>query len=110
MEAARSAIIEEMSAIFKTYGIGVSPRHLQLISDYQTYMGGFLPFSRGGLIDASSPFLKASYETTMAFLANSTLYGEVDDLSSPSSNIVVGRPVNTGSGLPVTAIALNDGW
>ena len=100
VEAARSAIVVEMSAIFKTYGIGVSPRHLQLISDYQTYMGGFLPFSRGGLVDASSPFLKASYETTMAFLANSTLYGEMDDLSSPSSNIVVGRPVITGSGLP----------
>jgi DNA-directed RNA polymerase I subunit RPA1 len=106
VEAARGAIVEEMSAIFKTYGIGVSPRHLQLISDYQTCMGGFLPFSRGGLVDASSPFLKASYETTMAFLANSTLYGESDDLSSPSSNIVVGRPVNTGTGLPMAVMAI----
>ena len=100
VQAARQAIVDEMRAIFDTYGINVSPRHLQLISDYQTSTGGFLPFSRGGLTNAPSPLLKASYETTMGFLSQAALFGEVDDLSSPSGNIVVGRPIKGGTGMP----------
>ena len=100
VEAARNAIVSEMRAIFDTYGINVSPRHLHLISDYQTFTGGYLPFSRSGMTDLSSPLQKASYETTMAFLSQAALFGEKDDMSSPSSNIVVGRPIRGGTGLP----------
>ncbi|WFD27804.1 DNA-directed RNA polymerase [Malassezia nana] len=110
VEAARSAIVSELKGIFDTYGIGVSMRHLYLIADYQTALGDFRPFSRGGLADAPSPLLKASFEMTMAFLSGAALFQESDDLSSPSSNIVVGRPVTTGTGattihMPLTAAA-----
>mgnify|MGYP001762306731 FL=1 len=108
VEAARAAIVTELKGIFDTYGIGVSMRHLFLIADYQTAFGDFRPFSRGGLADAPSPLLKASFEMTMAFLSGAALFQESDDLSSPSSNIVVGRPVKTGTGattvhMPVAA-------
>ena len=110
VEAARAAIVSELKGIFDTYGIGVSMRHMFLIADYQTAFGDFRPFSRGGLADAPSPLLKASFEMTMAFLSGAALFQEVDDLSSPSSNIVVGRPVPTGTGattihMPLTASA-----
>ena len=110
VEAARAAIVSELKSIFDTYGIGVSMRHMFLIADYQTAFGDFRPFSRGGLADAPSPLLKASFEMTMAFLSGAALFQEADDLSSPSSNIVVGRPVPTGTGattihMPLTASA-----
>lgn len=110
VEAARAAIVCELKGIFDTYGIGVSMRHMFLIADYQTAFGDFRPFSRGGLADAPSPLLKASFEMTMAFLSGAALFQEADDLSSPSSNIVVGRPVPTGTGattvhMPLTASA-----
>ena len=110
VEAARAAIVSELKGIFDTYGIGVSMRHMFLIADYQTAFGDFRPFSRGGLADAPSPLLKASFEMTMAFLSGAALFQEADDLSSPSSNIVVGRPVPTGTGattihMPLTASA-----
>ena len=98
VEAARAAIVSELKGIFDTYGIGVSMRHLFLIADYQTAFGDFRPFSRGGLADSPSPLLKASFEMTMAFLSNASLFQEADDFRSPSSNIVVGRPVPTGTG------------
>ena len=98
VEAARAAIVSELKGIFDTYGIGVSMRHLYLIADYQTAFGDFRPFSRGGLADSPSPLLKASFEMTMAFLSGAALYQEGDDFRSPSSNIVVGRPVPTGTG------------
>lgn len=34
VEAARSSIINEMSAVFSVYGIGVDYRHLTIIADY----------------------------------------------------------------------------
>ena len=98
VEAARAAIVSELKGIFDTYGIGVSMRHLFLIADYQTAFGDFRPFSRGGLADSPSPLLKASFEMTMAFLSNASLFQEADDFTSPSANIVVGRPVPTGTG------------
>ncbi|KAL4399092.1 DNA-directed 5'-3' RNA polymerase [Malassezia pachydermatis] len=110
VEAARAAIVSELKGIFDTYGIGVSMRHLYLIADYQTAFGDFRPFSRGGLADAPSPLLKASFEMTMAFLSGAALFQESDNLSTPSSNLVIGRPVTTGTGattihMPLVATA-----
>ncbi|KAK0557362.1 hypothetical protein OC846_000581 [Tilletia horrida] len=98
VEAARAAIVKEMQGIFATYGIGVSKRHLYLIADYQTAHGGFRPFNRSGISDSPSPLLKASYEMTMTFLGNAALHQETEDFRSPSANIVIGRPIKSGTG------------
>ncbi|ETS64803.1 hypothetical protein PaG_00768 [Moesziomyces aphidis] len=106
VEAARAAIVAEMRGIFDTYGIAVSPRHLFLIADYQTAAGGFRPFNRSGIAESSSTLLKASFEMTMAFIGGSALHGEVDTLKTPSSKLVVGRPVSSGTGTPEIRLAL----
>ena len=98
VEAARATIVREMKAIFDTYGIGVAMSHLYLIADYQTAAGGFRPFNRAGLSNTSSPFLKASFEQTMKFIGDAAVHGETDSLSGPSSNLVVGKPVHSGTG------------
>ena len=64
----------------------------------QTFDGGYKPFNRKGIATNSSPLLKASFETTASFISDATLYGDFDNLSSPSGNIVVGRPSTTGTG------------
>ncbi|KAF8915824.1 hypothetical protein CPB85DRAFT_1559900 [Mucidula mucida] len=99
VEMARAAILKEMSGVFKVYSIKVDARHLELIADYMTFEGGYKPFNRKGISTNPSPLLKASYETTAAFLSDATLYGDFDDLSSPSGNIVLGRPNLTGTGV-----------
>ncbi|EJU02622.1 subunit of DNA dependent RNA-polymerase [Dacryopinax primogenitus] len=98
VEAARFAIVQEIRAVFSTYGIEVNFRHLRLIADYMTFDGGYKPFNRSGIATSSSPLLKASYETTASFLSDATLYGDFDDLSSPSGTIVIGKPSNIGTG------------
>jgi DNA-directed RNA polymerase I subunit RPA1 len=65
----------------------------------QTFDGGYKPFNRQGIAANSSPLLKASYEMTGAFLADATLYGDYDDLTTPSGNIVLGRPSLSGTGV-----------
>lgn len=125
VEMARAAIVREMSGVFDVYKIDVDSRHLELIADYmvsflttshpiiimflcfmvadgierQTFEGGYKPFNRKGIGMHPSPLLKASFETTAAFLSEATLYGDFDDLTTPSGNLVVGRPSLSGTGV-----------
>jgi DNA-directed RNA polymerase beta' subunit len=115
VEAARTVIVKEMSAVFGVYHIDVNIRHLELIADYmvrispslglfwltgsQTFEGGYKPFNRRGISTNPSPLLKASYETTAAFLSEAALHGDFDDLTTPSGNIVLGRLSRTGTGV-----------
>ncbi|KIK92292.1 hypothetical protein PAXRUDRAFT_830087 [Paxillus rubicundulus Ve08.2h10] len=99
VEMARAAILREVGGVFSAYKIDVDSRHLELVADYMTFDGGYKPFNRKGLSTNPSPLLKASYETTAAFLSDATLFGDFDDLSTPSGNIVLGRPNLTGTGV-----------
>ncbi|KAK8086140.1 DNA-directed RNA polymerase I subunit [Apiospora phragmitis] len=98
VEAARSGIIQELSAVFGGHGISVDNRHLNLIGDYMTRNGTFTPFNRMGLRGNVSPFTKMSFETTLAFLKDAVLDGDWDDLTTPSSCIVMGRLSKVGTG------------
>ena len=119
VEMARAAIVREMSGVFDVYKIDVDIRHMELIADYmvsllldarelngsctllitqfQTFEGGYKPFNRKGIGMHSSPLLKASFETTASFLSDATLYGDFDDLRTPSGNLVVGRLSTSGT-------------
>jgi len=61
VEACRNNIVKELGDVFKGHGIGVDPRHLNLIADYMTRTGGYSPFNRIGLTGNVSPFTKMSY-------------------------------------------------
>ncbi len=63
-----------------------------------TCEGAYKPFNRTGLSNNSSPFLKASFETTANFVAEAALFGDYDDLGAPSSKIVLGQVVSGGTG------------
>ncbi|KAG0242760.1 hypothetical protein BGX31_011589 [Mortierella sp. GBA43] len=98
VEAARSAIIQEISGVFGAYGIDVDRRHLTLIADYMTFESGFKPFNRMGIESSTSPFLKMSFERTCHFLTQATLHGDFDGLDSPSARLVMGKVVEGGTG------------
>ncbi|KFM27291.1 DNA-directed RNA polymerase I subunit rpa1 [Auxenochlorella protothecoides] len=98
VEAARATIVREAASVFGAYGIGVDPRHLALIADYMTHLGGYRACNRLGISASTSPFLKVTFETAASFLVSSTLHGDVDRLTSPASRIVLGQPVAMGTG------------
>jgi DNA-directed RNA polymerase beta' subunit len=98
VEAARQAIVDEVTSVFAVYGIAVDPRHLNLVADYMTNRGGYNGFNRVGIASQPSPLLKASFESTMAFIRESALTSERDTLKTPASCIVVGRVVRSGTG------------
>lgn len=99
VEAARATIVKEMDSVFSGHSISVDFRHLGLIADAMTQTGGYRAFNRMGIVkDQASPFAKMSFETVMGFLREAVLDGEIDDLKGPSSRIVMGRHVQTGTG------------
>ncbi|KXS18698.1 beta and beta-prime subunits of DNA dependent RNA-polymerase [Gonapodya prolifera JEL478] len=98
VEAARAAVVREVGSVFGAYGISVDRRHLSLISDYMTFEGAYKPFNRMGMTSNPHPFAQMSFETTMQFLTTATLAGDKDDLTSPSSRIVMGQVVRNGTG------------
>ena len=98
VEAARRTLVDEISGVFGAYGIGVDARHLSLISDFMCQQGGYRPFSRVGINDSPSPFLKMTYETATAFLTEAAVRGDVDKLTNPSAAIVMGKMINLGTG------------
>jgi DNA-directed RNA polymerase I subunit RPA1 len=98
VEACRNSIVQELRGVFSSHGISVDPRHLNLIGDYMTRNGGFTPFNRMGLKGNVSPFTKMSFETTLAFLKDAVVDGDWDDLTTPSSRLVMGRLGKVGTG------------
>jgi len=98
VEAARNAIVREISSVFAVYGISVDPRHLFLLADYMTVDGGFRPLNRYEMRNSSSPLLKVTFETSSGFLTDAILFNEKDDLQTASSRIVAGLPVQVGTG------------
>mmetsp|Transcript_20478 Transcript_20478/g.41728 ORF Transcript_20478/g.41728 Transcript_20478/m.41728 type:complete len:1306 (+) Transcript_20478:393-4310(+) len=98
VEAARMNIVDQIRGVFAVYGIEVDPRHLSLIADYMTFDGGYKAMNRIGMADSSSPFLQMSFETTANFMVDAAVHGEKDLAQSPSSNIVIGRPIRHGTG------------
>ncbi|KAJ2616978.1 hypothetical protein EV177_000779 [Coemansia sp. RSA 1804] len=98
VEAARQAIVREIYKVFIAYDITIDNRHLGLVADYMTFEGGFKPFNRIGLSSSPSPFAKMSFESTCTFLQEATVYGDFDELRNPSARIVMGQPVQSGTG------------
>ena len=99
VEAARVTLIREVENVFKSHSITVNYRHLSLVADYMTREGTFSPFNRTGMRNKTHPFAKMSFETTMAFLKDTVLGQEYDDLNNPSSRLVVGRLGRMGTGM-----------
>lgn len=98
VEAARNTIVNEIYRVFDTYGISVSPHHLELIADMMTREGSYLAFNRQGIDSSTSSFMKMSYETTCQFLTKAVLDGDREELESPSAKIVMGKLSNVGTG------------
>lgn len=98
IEAAAQVIVQEVTNVFKVYGITVDRRHLSLIADYMTFDGTFQPLSRKGMEHSSSPLQQMSFESCLQFLKNAAGAGCGDELNSPSSRLMVGLPVKNGTG------------
>jgi DNA-directed RNA polymerase II subunit RPB1 len=96
VEAARAALITEITTLFEE--AGVNYRHLGLLCDIMTQKGTLISADRYGTNKKDNgPLAKASFEETERMLINAALYGEVDPITGVSANIMMGQPIRGGT-------------
>lgn len=99
IEAARVAIMREAYDTLAGQGLQVDQRHLMLVADVMTSDGEVKAIGRQGVSGQKSSILaRAAFEITVDHLLQAGMIGEVDPLNGVAENIIVGQPVNLGTG------------
>ncbi|MEA1993587.1 MAG: DNA-directed RNA polymerase subunit A'' [Euryarchaeota archaeon] len=99
-EAARNAVIKEITAVLEEQGLEVDRRHIMLLADQMTKKGEISPIGRHGLSgDKPSVLARAAFEVTTKHLFNAGKSGAVDKLGGVTENVVVGQPIPAGTGV-----------
>ena len=99
IEAARNMIIKEAYNTLMEQGLNVDRRHIMLVSDVMTADGTIRAIGRHGVSkEKESVLSRAAFEITVAHLLQAARRGEADKLGGVAENIIVGQPVNLGTG------------
>ncbi|UCD03975.1 MAG: DNA-directed RNA polymerase subunit A'' [Candidatus Woesearchaeota archaeon] len=110
IEAARSAIIEELIEVLeKQQGFDVDFRYVHLIADAMCYSGRTEGITRHGIIKGKRSVLaRASFETPIKHLVDASIIGEKDSLTSVVENVMLNQEVPIGTGLPKLIVEENE--
>ncbi|MEA2055804.1 MAG: DNA-directed RNA polymerase subunit A'' [Candidatus Thermoplasmatota archaeon] len=99
IEAARNMIIQEAHNTLSEQGLNVDTRHIMLVADVMTANGSIKAIGRHGVSkEKESVLARAAFEITVAHLLQASRRGEADKLGGVAENIIVGQPVNLGTG------------
>ncbi|KAL7623348.1 DNA-directed RNA polymerase III subunit C1 (rpo31) [Parahypoxylon ruwenzoriense] len=97
IEAARSTIAEEITAVMGD--MGIDPRHMQLLADVMTYKGEILGITRFGLSKMRDSVLQlASFEKTADHLFDAAAGMKADPIEGVSEKIIMGQTMLVGTG------------
>ncbi|MDZ7687116.1 MAG: DNA-directed RNA polymerase subunit A'' [Halobacteriales archaeon] len=99
IEAARKAIIDEMTSTLEEQGLEVDIRHIMLVADAMTTTGEIESIGRHGISGSKGSVLsRAAFEVTVNHLLDAAVHGEDDDLNGVVENVIVGQPIKIGTG------------
>ena len=100
IEAARTAIVNEMISTLEEQGLEVDIRHILLVADLMTSKGHVQQIGRHGIAGKKASVLaRAAFEITVPTLADAAIRGEVDGLKGVTENVIVGLPIPLGTGM-----------
>jgi DNA-directed RNA polymerase II subunit RPB1 len=99
IEAARSVLMSEIKEVIDNSGNYVNYRHLSLLGDIMTSRGNLMSIDRFGINRGNiGPLAKCSFEETTDQLFKASIFGEKDNLTGVSSNIMMGQIPPCGTG------------
>ena len=91
--------MREIGNVMGQYGIGIDVRHLMLLADVMTFKGEVLGITRFGLAKMKeSVLMLASFEKTVDHLFDAAIHGRSDHIVGVSECIILGAPVQIGTG------------
>jgi DNA-directed RNA polymerase, beta'' subunit/160 kD subunit len=99
IEAGRNAIIQEALSTLNEQGIGVDVRHIMLVADMMCMDGEVKQIGRHGIAgEKESVLSRAAFEVTVNHLLDAAITNEVDELNGVTENVIVGQPIQLGTG------------
>ncbi|KAH7368496.1 DNA-directed RNA polymerase II subunit RPB1 [Plectosphaerella cucumerina] len=99
IEAARSALVRELTQVLAFDGSYVNHRHLALLVDVMTYRGTISAVTRHGINRADTgALMRCSFEETVEILLEAAAVGELDDCRGVSENVMLGQMAPMGTG------------
>ena len=99
VEAAREAIINEITELIEDSGAYINYRHIALLADTITNKGILMSIDRHGINKSDiGPLGKCSFEETPDILIKAAIFGEIDNCNGVSANIMMGQEVKCGTG------------
>lgn len=99
IEAARSALLSELTNVLAFDGSYVNHRHLALLVDVMTYRGSIAAVTRHGINRADTgALMRCSFEETVEILLEAAATGELDDCRGISENVMLGQLAPMGTG------------
>lgn len=99
VEAARNAIIYEALSTLSEQGILVDVRHIMLVADMMCMEGEVKQIGRHGIAgEKESVLSRAAFEVTVNHLLDAAVANEVDELNGVTENVIVGQPIQLGTG------------
>jgi len=99
IEAARNALINELSNTLEDQGLEVDQRYLMLVSDLMCHRGYMQQIGRHGIAGTKDSVLaRAAFEITVPTIAGAARTGETEQLRGITENVIVGSQIPIGSG------------
>ncbi len=99
IEAGRNAIIDEALSTLREQGISVDVRHIMLVADMMCMDGEVKQIGRHGIAgEKESVLSRAAFEVTVNHLLDAAITNEVDVLEGVTENVIVGQPIQLGTG------------
>ena len=99
IEAARNALINELSTTLEDQGLEVDSRYIMLVSDMMCSRGYLQQIGRHGIAGTKDSVLaRDAFEITVPTIAEAALTGEIEELKGVTENVIVGSNIPVGSG------------
>ncbi|MGQ0376342.1 MAG: DNA-directed RNA polymerase subunit A' [Nitrososphaerota archaeon] len=100
IEAARNALINEISSTLEDQGLEVDIRYIMLVADLMCSRGYMQQIGRHGIAGTKESVLaRAAFEITVPTIAHAALAGEIEELKGVTENVIVGSNIPIGSGI-----------
>ncbi len=100
IEAARTALVKEITNTLEEQGLEVDTRHIMLVADLMTSKGYLQQIGRHGIAGTKTSVLaRAAFEITVPTIAKASLEGQVETLKGVTENVIVGATVPVGTGM-----------
>jgi DNA-directed RNA polymerase subunit A' len=100
IEAARTALVREITNTLEEQGLEVDVRHIMLVADLMTSKGYLQQIGRHGIAGTKTSVLaRAAFEITVPTIARASLEGQVETLKGVTENVIVGATVPVGTGM-----------